>query len=82
MKFLFVHWFGSEPRYRGGWSHNRLDRIGFLKGPEAFGFIDPDVAIRAVHLIPAFALGRTDIYLSRSRYRDAEGDYTGYYVNQ
>jgi hypothetical protein len=69
MKFLFVRWFGRELGYKGGWVQSKLDRIGFLEGSDAFGFIDPDIAIRVVHLNPALSLGRTAAYLGPSRYR-------------
>ncbi|PCH44467.1 hypothetical protein WOLCODRAFT_154510 [Wolfiporia cocos MD-104 SS10] len=50
-----------------------------------FGFLDPDNVLRAVHLIPAFADGRTDRLLGSSSTRQIHGeddmDYENYYVN-
>ncbi|KAI0264767.1 hypothetical protein BC834DRAFT_970691 [Gloeopeniophorella convolvens] len=59
--FLWVRWFGINNDCPGGWSRKRLHRLSFIPGdePGAFGFLDPEQVIRAVHLIPVFALGRT-----------------------
>lgn len=40
----------------GFWIDNTLT---ILSEPGAFGFLEPGIIIRAVHLIPAFAHGRT-----------------------
>ncbi|CAK5267132.1 unnamed protein product [Mycena citricolor] len=90
MDFLHVRWFGREGDHLSGWKHRRLPKIGFLEpndgaGPSAFGFIDPAVILRAVHLIPAFSLGKTDRYLTKSIAHIFEGDenkdWVCYYVN-
>ncbi|KAF8872006.1 hypothetical protein BD779DRAFT_1613865 [Infundibulicybe gibba] len=61
MEFLWVRWFGVEPRYRAGFRHARLPKIGFVADTDeyAFGFLDPSLVIRGCHLIPAFHTGRT-----------------------
>ncbi|KAG2150702.1 uncharacterized protein EDB93DRAFT_1041621, partial [Suillus bovinus] len=64
----------------------RLPRIGFLRGedPCAFGFVDPDVVIRAIHLIPAFEHGQTDQLLADSfvrREADLGKDWLYFYIN-
>jgi hypothetical protein len=66
--FLWVRWFGRDMTLKAGWQTRRLHRVGFLdaKGPGAFGFLDPALVIRSVHLIPAFARGRTNDLLSPS----------------
>ena len=66
--FLWVRWFGRDMSFKAGWRARRLHRIGFLdaKGPGAFGFLDPALVIRSVHLIPAFAQGQTNELLSPS----------------
>jgi hypothetical protein len=69
MDFVWVRWFGTDPTHCDGWEAKRLRRIGFLPGDTAFGFIDPIQIIRAVHLIPAFAQGRTKELLPRSSVR-------------
>jgi len=52
--------------------------------PGCFGFLDPDQVIRGVHLIPAFAHGRTDHYMGPSfihREEDGDTDWRYFYVN-
>ncbi|KII92297.1 hypothetical protein PLICRDRAFT_103573 [Plicaturopsis crispa FD-325 SS-3] len=72
--FLFVRWLGHEPGHISGWKARRLHRVGFVPAddPAAFGFVDPANVVRGVHLIPAFALGRTKELLGHSRL--ARGD--------
>ena len=45
----------------GGWKAKHLHRVGFVDGEDlaATRFLDPQEVIRGVHLIPAFAHGRT-----------------------
>jgi hypothetical protein len=59
MEFLWVHWFGRDPDYRGGFETRRHFRIGLMDREDStsYGFIDPKDVLRAVHLIPAFASG-------------------------
>lgn len=68
MEFLFVRWFGTEPGWKSGWKHRRLDRIGFVpqSNPGAFGFLDPSRVLRGCHLIPAFSQGTTTQLLAPS----------------
>jgi len=83
MDFLWVRWYGREPAYQAGWKRERLDRIGVLNSPdEQLGFLDPNAVVRACHLIPAFAHGRTEQFLGPSLYRHKDGDYAYYYVNR
>jgi hypothetical protein len=65
MNFLWVRWFGSEPKYNHGFREGRLPKIGFVPSTDdfAFGFLDPAHVIRSCHLIPAFAAGRTTALL-------------------
>ena len=86
MDFLFVQWFGLDdsPKARGGWKAKKLHQIGFVKGDEAFGFIDPADVIRAVHLIPQFSDGCTTELLGYSFIRSAhekDEDWVRFYVN-
>jgi hypothetical protein len=64
--FLFIRWFGRDLDYRAGWQAQRLHRVGFLDAeqPGAFGFLDPAVVIRGVHMIPGFAYGTCTDLLS------------------
>ncbi|EGN94895.1 hypothetical protein SERLA73DRAFT_155586 [Serpula lacrymans var. lacrymans S7.3] len=68
MDVLWVRWFARDTSTPTGWAAKRWHRVGFMDGlePGAFGFLDPDVVIRGIHLIPAFAYGRTDEYLPPS----------------
>lgn len=61
MEFLWVRWLGRDLGHAGGWKAQHLHRVGFVDGSDtsAFGFLDPQAVIRGVHLIPAFAYGRT-----------------------
>lgn len=84
---LFVRWFGLDPEWEGGHNSCRLDRVGFVpfggdKDGPAFGFLDPATVVRACHMIPTFAEGKTTDLLPPSRFRDAAGDYVNYYVNK
>ncbi|KAF9548000.1 hypothetical protein CPC08DRAFT_591470, partial [Agrocybe pediades] len=95
IEFLWVRWFRLDTTHVGGWNTRRLHRIGFVPSDsledEAFGFIDPAVVLRAVHLIPAFAHGRTSRLLispSIARFKfphedqgDEDTDWRYLYVN-
>jgi hypothetical protein len=61
MDFLWVHWFGRDPDHSSGFEKHRLHRIGLLDPatPTSFGFLNPSDVLRAVHLIPAFSVGKT-----------------------
>ncbi|THG96656.1 hypothetical protein EW026_g5211 [Hermanssonia centrifuga] len=69
LDFLWVRWFGRD-----------------LTTPDelAFGFLDPDLICRGVHIIPAFAHGKTSELLGPSIVRsvsDNDEDWVFYYVN-
>jgi hypothetical protein len=90
MDFLWVQWFGMEPgRYRHGFCHAHLPKIGFVESTDeyAFTFLDPAQVIRGTHIIPAFSEGRTSVLLpvrkSVARVLDPEetDDWTNFYVN-
>ncbi|KAJ3551292.1 hypothetical protein NM688_g4788 [Phlebia brevispora] len=83
VEFLWVRWFGRDSTWQRA---RRLPRIGFIPDddPDAFGFLDPREVIRAVHLIPAFAHGKTDALLGPSIARiarDGNEDWQYFYVN-
>jgi hypothetical protein len=84
--FLWVRWFGRDPKSEGGWAKKRLHRIGFLDSDDdsAFGFLNPTEIIRAVHLIPAFFFGKTTEILGPSIARqpqEEDEDWNFFYVN-
>jgi hypothetical protein len=89
MPFLWVRWFGrSDPQARASINPHRLDRIGFVTADdntEPFGFLDPSNVVRACHIIPAFAYGRTNALLGPSIARkpqEKDTDWQYYYVNR
>jgi len=87
MDFLFVQWFGRDTTPQSGWKAKRLIRLGFVPGNNgsAFGFLDPNQVLRAVHLIPAFHWGCvTTKYLPQSPIahgiKDPDHDWQLYYI--
>jgi hypothetical protein len=86
MDFLWVRWYGFDTHARSGFKARRLHQIGFLDSHEdkgAFGFIDPSDVVRAVHLIPAFKLGKCSLFLPPSMARredEGDEDYVRYYI--
>lgn len=85
MEFLWVRWIGRDATYRSGFKAKRLPRVGFvpMDHEDPFGFLDPQLVIRAVHLMPAFAHGRTDELLGPSivrQPRERNEDWQYFYV--
>lgn len=90
MEFLWVRRYRIDPTWRGGFKRKRLFRVEFLpdSDPDAFGFLNPDEIIRGSHIMPAFASGRTEDFLSsgslgrlpRDGLTDSQ-DWRYYYVN-
>lgn len=78
--FLWVWWFSKDFTHLGCFKKGRLDRLQFLgsDGKPRFGFIHPSDVIRACHIIPAFAHGRSDKSLRGPwrRIRVAIGHFT------
>jgi hypothetical protein len=87
MDVLWVRWMGLDPTYPCGWKKRRLPRVGFVPDDgdsPAFGFLDPAVVIREIHLPPAFHHGRTEDLLEPSiaRWDDEDNkDWQYFYVN-
>lgn len=57
LRVLWVRWYERDIHsYEDGFSTLRLPRISFIDStdPDAHGFIDPTLVLRAAHLIPAF----------------------------
>ena len=89
MDVLFVRWFGFDSDDgRSGWRARHMHKVGFLPetnvyGP-AFGFLDPSLVIRMVHLIPDFASDRTKALLTGKSIAmpdpHPDGEYSFYYV--
>jgi hypothetical protein len=96
MSFLHVRWLAGDPDYD---RPKRLPRLGYFdcrtEEDFAFGFLDPEVVIRSVHLIPAFGYTtpKTEDLLkhqgpslarrfnSRTDVSQWTWDWTWYYVN-
>ena len=86
MEVLWVRWFVVVPGHQWGIKKAHLPKIEFIPDSSgAFGFLDPSLVLRACHLIPAFAEGRTDSLLphgpSIAREDGSLDDWTVYYVN-
>ena len=92
INFLWVRWFGRQTERPGGFKTRRLNRVGFIGAstPGAFGFLDPELIVRAVHMIPDFHGGRVSHYLPASslmrtarKHEDQDGlEWEYYYVNR
>ncbi|KAI6104250.1 hypothetical protein F5141DRAFT_1065063 [Pisolithus sp. B1] len=84
---LWVRWFARNKNFKSGWAVRHLPRIGFYPQDDlanAFGFIDPNDVVRAVHLISAYHFGCTKDLLPPSiarRKPDNDEDWEWYYVN-
>ncbi|KAI6096855.1 hypothetical protein F5141DRAFT_975522, partial [Pisolithus sp. B1] len=65
MNMLFVRWFGHCMNSPSGFTAHCLHCISFIEAgdPDAFGFVDPNVMLWSVHLIPSFTHSHTDQYL-------------------
>ncbi|KAK7015137.1 hypothetical protein VNI00_019203 [Paramarasmius palmivorus] len=88
MEFLWVHWMGVTDSTRSGRQSAHLPRVSFIPEDDkfAFGFLDPALIIRAAHLIPQFAQGRTNDLLhteeaTAARAVEETSDWKTYYVN-
>ncbi|KIL64549.1 hypothetical protein M378DRAFT_39294, partial [Amanita muscaria Koide BX008] len=89
MEFLWVRWLGRDPsdNYRDGWTTRQLPRIGFVSYEDeaAFGFLNPILILRGVHLIPCFSLGRTKDLLPKPSLcrlpHEKDEDWDMFYVN-
>lgn len=64
VQVLWVRWFELDNSAPGGFLTRRPYRVRFVDANDgAFDFISPDRVLRGVHLIPAFAHGRSDATL-------------------
>jgi hypothetical protein len=86
MEVLWVRWFGRDLSYNSGFKSRRLHRIGFIpvSDDSAFGFLDPRLVIRGIHLLPAFAHNQTNEIMGPSISRqpcEHDQDWSYYYIN-
>ncbi|KAF7317482.1 hypothetical protein MKEN_00834500 [Mycena kentingensis (nom. inval.)] len=86
MEFLYIRNYERVRSQRCIPEANRMPKLRYIDylDPDAFGFLDPNAVIRGVHVIPAFAFGRTDEFLPPSVIRpetEEDTDWNFYYVN-
>lgn len=84
VEFLWVRWFQplGPP---SGWQSRQLDCLSFplLESSDAFGFLDPTEVIRACHILPRLALGRSnEDGRGVSKSVNDSDDWRMYYVNR
>lgn len=86
MDIMWVRWFGRDLLSPAGWKACKLDTIGYIepspRSAQSFGFLDPELIVRACHLIPAYKYGFTKHFIPQSSHWDdaAKGDWRFYYV--
>lgn len=88
MDVLFMWWFQMDSNYLAGWDVKRLYHLQFFEKDclaDTFGFIDPNLVVQGVHLIPGFGYGEMNDYLDQSFVRQAGSelntDWRYFYVN-
>ncbi|KAH6912283.1 hypothetical protein BKA70DRAFT_1098711, partial [Coprinopsis sp. MPI-PUGE-AT-0042] len=88
MDFLWIRWLGPTKGRATGWAARRLPQVSFViekKDPSpAFGFLDPSVVIRGIHLIPDFAHGTVTNGIRKTITRQAgmeTRDWAYFYLN-
>ena len=86
MDVAWVRWFLYDLSRPFSFKAKRLPQIRFDHSTksDSFGFIDPDLIVRATHLIPRFSQGSTSEYLPPSIARpksSKDTDYRYYFVN-
>ncbi|KAI0666052.1 hypothetical protein C8Q78DRAFT_985227 [Trametes maxima] len=85
LHILFVRWFNLDDSIPWGFDSCRLPRLQFASlNDEPFGFISPEQVLRGVHLIPAFAHGRSNAalpgYSIARPNEDEDKDWNYHYV--
>ena len=87
MNVLWVRWLARSIDTTSTWAMKRLPCVGFYNSndPGAFGFLDPEVIIRGVRLIPVFVYGQTSDLLTphsiTHQHSEDHKDWEWYYVN-
>lgn len=80
MDFLWVQWYirNWDGSYRAGWKARQLPRVSYIEpqdGLSMFGFLDPNLVVCGVHIIPGFEHD----YVEKPV--DADLDCYLYYIN-
>jgi hypothetical protein len=81
VEFLWIRWY----RFLGRLNGRSLDRVDFppMAAPASFGFLDPSDVVRAVHIVPHFALGKLrDDGVAISALANDSNPYKAYYINR
>ncbi|KAF8547075.1 hypothetical protein OG21DRAFT_1425539 [Imleria badia] len=87
MNILWVCWLVWSMDTTSTWATKCLLHVGFYNSSDlgAFGFLDPEVIIRGVLLIPAFMYGQTSDLLTphsiTHQHLEDHKDWEWYYVN-
>jgi hypothetical protein len=84
MDFLWVRWYilNAAGNRHPGWKNRRLPQLSFIEPTDQvapFGFLDPNVVVCGVHLIPGFAHGLAET--GEQPKDDDDMDYFLYYIN-
>ncbi|PBK92322.1 hypothetical protein ARMGADRAFT_931262, partial [Armillaria gallica] len=84
--FAWVCWFGFDASHHSGFTAKWPHYVGIVDGtdPGAFGFLNLDDIIQAVHLIPVYKLGQIPEFLPPSIAcwpEDKDQDYKWYSVD-
>ncbi|KIO00601.1 hypothetical protein M404DRAFT_152339, partial [Pisolithus tinctorius Marx 270] len=59
-------WFAHDQHFKSGWASCHLHHVGFYPEDDlnnAFGFVDLNNVVHAIHIIPAFHFGCTSSLL-------------------
>lgn len=77
--FVWLHWYKYVPAS----SPLALDRLTLmpLEDPNAIAFIDPADILRGVHIIPRYALGKTNSQ-PQSRFSGLQEHWKEFYINR
>ncbi|TRM56742.1 hypothetical protein BD626DRAFT_413183 [Schizophyllum amplum] len=83
--FVYVRWYELDRKSRFGLRAKRFPRLHFFpaNSPLAFSFINPKDILRAAHIIPAYAYGRTNESLpgkTVARPEAEDDDYKYFYA--
>lgn len=83
---IWVRWMECSASSLSGPNSRNFTRVSFVPWSGIPGsmsdFVDPSHIVRGCHLLPAFALGRTQNLLDPSIAQDPEGDWCAYYANR
>lgn len=54
---LWVRWMGNDSQYESGFQKRRLARVAYIQENDdtpCYGFVNPELALRGVHVVPAW----------------------------